>query len=294
MTQSPISITQLLRHAAIDPFDAQFILQHTLQLPRASVIAHPDKLIAESDAMLVRSRLERRAAGEPVAYILGEREFYGEMFKVNPAVLIPRPETEHLVEAALAHLPALSTSVAPNVLDLGTGSGAIAVTLKRLRPDVNMTATDISIEALNVAHENASNAGVAISFYRGSWYDALPPLLAIQAKFDMIVANPPYIALGDTHLSQGDLRFEPAQALSDETLGARGFAALQQIISGAPHWLKDGGYLLLEHGFDQASMAEDALFSGGFSQLIALQDLAGCDRVSGGRWNGKKGGLKNA
>jgi release factor glutamine methyltransferase len=277
-----ITIDQLLRHAAIEKFDAQFILQHTLKMSRASVIAHPEKIIDASQAALVQTRLQRRAAGEPVAYILGEREFYGEMFKVSPAVLIPRPETEHLVEAALTMLSEQSALRVLNLLDLGTGSGAIAITLKRLRPDVRVTATDISADALNIARENAKNLSADVIFHQGSWYDALANT---PQKFDVIVSNPPYIAEGDAHLSQGDLRFEPAVALSDQTPNAKGFAALQHIISGAPNWLVDGGWLLFEHGFDQAKMAEDALFTCGFRQLIMEKDLAGCDRISGGRWN---------
>jgi release factor glutamine methyltransferase len=288
MTTTPITIAQLMRDVAfanaVEKFDAQFILQHTLNLSRASVIANPNKIIDANQAALMQSRLQRRAAGEPVAYILGQREFYGEMFKVSPAVLIPRPETEHLVEAALARLPEQSASRVLNLLDLGTGSGAIAITLKRLRPDVRVTATDISADALNIARENANNLEAEITFHQGSWYDALA---TTPQKFDIIVSNPPYIADGDAHLSQGDLRFEPAVALSDQTPNAGGFAALQHIINGAPNWLVDGGWLMFEHGYDQAKMAEDALFTGGFKQLFMEKDLSGCDRVSGGVWRGK-------
>ncbi len=278
---APPTIAQLLRHAAIDKFDAQFIVQHTLNLSRASIIAHPDKVIALHDAETVKHRLERRAAGEPVAYILGEREFYGEVFKVTPAVLIPRPETEHLVEAALARLPSHNASSRPNLLDLGTGSGAIAVTLARLRPDLRVTATDISIEALVIADENARNLDARVEFHQGSWFGALPKA---TPKFDIIVSNPPYIAEGDTHLTQGDLRFEPPIALSDQTPNAKGFAKLQHIIDEAPNWLVNGGWLLFEHGYDQAVMAQDALFTAGFSQVFTQKDLGGCDRVSGGVW----------
>lgn len=275
------TIAQLLQHTDIEKFDAQFILQHTLKMSRAGVIAHPEKLIDAALAAVVKARLARRAAGEPVAYILGEREFYGEMFKVGPAVLIPRPETEHLVEAALTRLAEPSASRSLRLLDLGTGSGAIAITLKRQRPDVQVTATDISIDALNIARENAKTLAADIMFHQGSWYAALPK---DAPKFDIIVSNPPYIAEGDAHLGQGDLRFEPPVALSDQTPNAKGFAALQRIIDDAPNWLVEGGWLLFEHGFDQAKMAEDALFTGGFRQLFAEKDLGGCDRVSGGRW----------
>ena len=275
------TIAQLLRHTAIDKFDAQFIVQHTLNLSRASIIAHPDKIIALHDAETVKNRLERRAAGEPVAYILGEREFYGEVFKVTPAVLIPRPETEHLVEAALARLPTASALRCRYLLDLGTGSGAIAVTLARLRLDLRVTATDISIEALAIADENARNLKARVEFHQGDWFAALPKA---TLKFDIIVSNPPYIAEGDTHLNQGDLRFEPPIALSDQTPNAKGFAILQRIIDEAPNWLVNGGWLLFEHGYDQAVMAQDALFTGGFSQVFTQKDLSRCDRVSGGVW----------
>ncbi len=285
MTSTPTTIAQLLLHTEIDKFDAQFIVQHSLKLSRASIIAHPNKIIAAGDADTVKKRLERRAAGEPVAYILGEREFYGEVFKVNPAVLIPRPETEHLVEAVLTRLPNAYSPRPMSVLDLGTGSGAIAVTLARLRPDINVTATDISVDALAVARDNAHSHNARVAFYQGSWYSALP---AQTQKFDIIVSNPPYIADGDVHLTQGDLRFEPPIALSDQTPNAQGFAALQSIIDGAPSWLVAGGWLLFEHGYDQALMAQEALSKGGFSQVFTQKDLSGCDRVSGGAWGGLK------
>ena len=291
MTAPFTTIAQLLRHAAIDKFDAQFILQHTLNLSRAGVIANPDKVIDPAQATRVQALLQRRAAGEPVAYILGEREFYGEMFKVSPAVLIPRPETEHLVEALLFRLSEVHASKRPRVLDLGTGSGAIAITVKRLRPDLNVIATDISADALQIAKANAANLNADVAFYQGSWYEALRALDSFDAmvdtippKFDIIVSNPPYIADGDKHLAEGDLRFEPAIALSDKTPDAKGFAALQHIIDGAPKHLKKGGWLLFEHGFDQAKMAEDALKSGSFRHIFTQKDLAGCDRVSGGVW----------
>jgi release factor glutamine methyltransferase len=281
MTSASPTIAQLLQHTEIDKFDAQFIVQHTLKLSRASIIAHPDKIITASDADIVKFRLERRAAGEPVAYILGEREFYGEVFKVNPAVLIPRPETEHLVEAVLTRLSNAKTTKPMSLLDLGTGSGAIAVTLARLRPEIKVTATDVSADALRVARENAHNLNTQVEFYQGSWYAALP---THTQKFDIVVSNPPYIADGDAHLTQGDLRFEPPIALSDQTPNAQGFAALQHIIDGAPSWLVDGGWLLFEHGYDQAQMAQAALIKRGFSQVFTQKDLGGCDRVSGGAW----------
>ncbi len=280
MTSASTTIAQLLRHANIDKIDAQFILQHTLKLSRSTIIAHSERIVETAQAAHLQNCFNRRAAGEPVAYILGEREFYGEMFKVSPAVLIPRPETEHLVEAVLTRLPKPNGSRGPILLDLGTGSGAIAITLKRQRPDVQAVATDISSDALNIARENAQNLQANVTFYLGSWYAALPPR---TQRFDVIVSNPPYIADGDAHLSQGDLRFEPPAALSDQARNGNGFAALQHIIDGAPTWLSMGGWLLLEHGFDQGKMAENALLKGGFSQIFTLKDLAGCDRVSGGQ-----------
>jgi release factor glutamine methyltransferase len=214
----------------------------------------------------------RRAAGEPVAYLLGLREFYGRDFAVTPDVLIPRPETELLVDIAVEKVGADGTV---NILDLGTGSGCLAVTLALELPLARVTAVDVSPAALDVAHGNAARLGARVAFVASDWFAALPP-----ARYDLIVANPPYIAAGDPHLAQGDLRFEPAGALTDH---ADGLAAIRRIVMAAPHWLVPGGWLFFEHGYDQAAAVHALLADAGFAAIEQRRDLAGIVRASGGR-----------
>jgi release factor glutamine methyltransferase len=216
----------------------------------------------------------RRIRGEPIAYITGQREFYGLSFQVTPDVLIPRPETELLVDLTLERL--LPTG---SVLDLGTGSGAIAVAIAHACPEAKVTALDVSPAALAVAHGNAvrilADRAVQLCLLSGDWYAPL----AEHDRFDVIVANPPYIAAADAHLAQGDLRFEPSGALTDR---ADGLSALRTIIDGAPSHLHPGGWLLLEHGYDQAEKVRNLLKNKGFIQVQSWCDLAGIERVSGG------------
>jgi len=212
----------------------------------------------------------RRQNGEPIAYIVGQREFYGLPFEVNDAVLIPRPDTELLVELALERLPPSG-----HLLDMGTGSGAIAVALAHARPDAAVSALDVSTAALAVAGRNASANGVHVTFMHSDWYGALG-----NEHFDTIVANPPYIAAGDRHLSEGDLRFEPAGALTDH---ADGLSALRRIVAGAAAHLQPSGWLLMEHGYDQAAAVRALLSAHGYTDVQSWQDLAGIERVSGGR-----------
>jgi release factor glutamine methyltransferase len=254
--------------------EAQILIARALDVDRAWLIAHDRDVLTAAQQDAIESLIARRANGEPVAYILGEREFYGRTFKVTPDVLIPRPETELLVEAALEHLP---ENTACRILDLGTGSGAIAITLALQRPLSTVLAVDASPAALAIAQENARRLGAAnVECVTGHWYATLD-----VKKFDIIVSNPPYIAASDPHLASGDLRFEPRQALAS---GADGLDDLRQIISGAPAHLVEGGWLLLEHGYDQAQTCRSLLTDSGLSDVHTWRDLAGISRVSGGRW----------
>lgn len=251
--------------------EVQCLLQQVLQKPRAWLLAHPEAALDAVQQAEYAVLLLRRAAGEPVAYILGEREFYGLMFKVTPTVLIPRPETELLVELALRRM-----SPQGRVLDLGTGSGAIALSIAHARPEARMLACDASSDALAVARENRQRLDINnVALLLSDWYAALEP-----QRFDLIVSNPPYVAADDPHLLQGDVRFEPASALAS---GDDGLRDICHIISGAPAHLASGGWLLLEHGYDQAQQVRELLRSAGLGEVFSAQDLAGIERVSGGR-----------
>jgi release factor glutamine methyltransferase len=217
----------------------------------------------------------RRLAGEPLAYLIGLREFYGRAFQVGSAVLIPRPETEHLVEAALAHV----AHQAADVLDLGCGSGAIAVTLALEVPQWRVSAVDLSPEALDVAQRNAAALNAALCFYQGSWCDPLPQ----DARFDLIVSNPPYISSHDPHLSMGDVRFEPRLALTDE---ADGLDCLSAIAAVAPGRLHAQGWLMVEHGYDQGEAVRQLFMTQGLLRVETLRDLAGNERVTIGQKRG--------
>lgn len=267
-----LSIAQLQQRSPLPPLETRILLCLALGLTRVQLITRsesvPDAAARESLAQL----FARRLAGEPIAYITGSREFHGLDFRVTPAVLIPRPETELLVELALERLPEGGT-----LLDLGTGSGAIAVAIAAARPDARVTAIDASAVALEIARGNAERHGARVAFLQSDWYAALPP-----QRFDAIVANPPYIVAGDIHLSQGDLRFEPVDALTDH---ADGLSALRAIVSGAPGYLADGGWLLMEHGYDQAVAVRALLAARGFDAVQSWRDLAGIERASGGRFN---------
>ncbi|VCU71108.1 Release factor glutamine methyltransferase [Pigmentiphaga humi] len=269
---------ELIASSGLPRPEAGLLLQRAARVSRTWLIAHDDEPLPEDAVRRFQDWAARRRAGEPVAYLLGEREFMSHAFTVTPAVLIPRPETELLVETALAHLAGRH---APRVLDLGTGSGAIAVSIALARPDAHVTATDSSAEALAVAAGNARRLGARVDFRQGSWYDALRDTPALP--FDVIVSNPPYIASGDVHLSQGDLRFEPPQALTDR---ADGLQALRAIASGARPHLAPGGALWMEHGWDQAEDVRDMLRTGGFQEVASRRDLAGIERISGGEHPG--------
>ncbi len=262
--------------AMIDPVDArreaQILFGKTMGVSRAWLSAHRDDVCEHDAAKTLRALVGRRKAGEPVAYLLGSREFYGLEFRVTPAVLIPRADSETLVEAALEKL---ALDLAADVLDLGTGSGCIAIAIAHERPAARVTAVDVSAPALNVARENAVARGVDIELVQATWFQGLA-----GRQFDLIVSNPPYVAAADPHLQQGDLRFEPKTALVS---GEDGLADLRTIIARAPGHLRDGGWLLVEHGFDQAVVCRGLLLDAGFGELLFRSDIAGLPRVAGGR-----------
>jgi release factor glutamine methyltransferase len=254
--------------------EARLLLCHLLGRNTAWLEAHRDEALEEPVASRFSAWVQRRQEGEPVAYLLGLREFYGRDFAVSPAVLIPRPETELLVELALQKMAECSQ---PRILDLGTGSGCLAITLALECPTAQVTAVDASAAALAVATENARQLGADVCFVESDWYAALAA--RDSERFDLIVANPPYIAPGDPHLSQGDLRFEPASALA---AADSGLADLRRIAAGAPDHLAPGAWLLCEHGYDQAEAMVNLLTVAGFNVIEQHRDLAGIIRVSGG------------
>ena len=293
--------------------EVQMLLQRVLGVSRAYLMAHPEQTLDEAQEVSHRALLQRRLVGEPLAYILGEREFFGLMFRVTPATLIPRSDTELLVELALQRIPIPSpTTLLPKpspqpsgkttshstrpskndaqvagypacrrgslfrVLDLGTGSGALALSIAHARPEAEVTAVDASPEALEVARENARRLNIAnVCLLHSDWFAALA-----DERFDLIVSNPPYIADGDAHLAQGDLRFEPRAALAS---GADGLDDIRRIVADAKEHLKANGWLLFEHGYDQVERARELLRQNGYAEVFSARDLAGIERVSGGR-----------
>ena len=275
-----ISISELIKQSALARREAEMIVERVLRISRATVIAHPERVLDAAQQQQALAMIERRAGGEPMAYILGTREFYGLDFIVTPAVLIPRPETELLVEQALARLSSLPAPQGARMLDLGTGSGAIAISVARHSPATHITAADISGAALAVARQNANVLDADIRLMESDWFSALT-----GDAFDLIVSNPPYVAAGDKHLAEGDLRFEPIAALTDGAPGENGLACIRRIIADAPPHLNNGGWLLFEHGYDQAPACAELLAARGFTDLRCFPDLAGIPRVSGGRWH---------
>lgn len=265
------SVKALLTALPLDPLEIRILLCHATGLSRVQLITQSERPLDAGEAQRLAGLVRRRLDGEPIAYIVGRREFFGLDFQVSDAVLIPRPDTELMVELALERLPAQG-----RMLDMGTGSGAIAVAAAHTRPDARVTALDVSEAALAVAQQNAAANGARVRFLRSDWFATLAP----DEKFELIASNPPYIAAGDDHLSQGDLRFEPVGALTDH---ADGLSALRTIIAGSPHYLEAGGWLLLEHGYDQAADVRSLLTTQGFSEVQSWRDLAGIERVSGGR-----------
>ena len=319
------TLDDLIRHSQLPRAEARRLLASLTGQPLTWFMAHGDDPANPNTATRFQTLAKRRRAGEPLAYLLGQQEFYGRPFAVSPAVLIPRADTETLVETALEQLtllrqqrrtvdvpgaealalvsppaqthtcqgqssadaqaPLSETSSRPvhqplSLLELGTGSGIIAITLALEAPDTEVHAVERSPEALAVAQQNANTLGAhRIHWHAGSWWQAL----ACPRRFDLIVSNPPYIAAHDHHLQQGDLRFEPPQALA---AGPDGLDDLRILIGGAPAHLTPGGWLLLEHGYDQEAPVQALLRDAGFADVFTRRDLAGQPRVSGGRWLG--------
>jgi len=272
---TPATIGELLRKAAdvVDRIDARWLLQSMLNVDAAFLIAHAELLLSAEQVAHFQQLLARRIAGEPVAYLTGKRGFYDLVFEVTPDVLIPRPETELLVEVALSIIPPGQRC---NILDLGTGSGAIAVTIARHRPDACITAVDLSPSALAVARRNAEKYSAEnVVFVEADWFAGF-----IDEKFDVIVANPPYIAERDPHLEGDGLRFEPPVALVAQN---NGLDCIHKIIAQAPGYLKHSGWLIFEHGYDQADVCRKLLDKTGFFHVFTRPDLSGTDRVTGGQ-----------
>ncbi|MDQ7969663.1 MAG: peptide chain release factor N(5)-glutamine methyltransferase [Oxalicibacterium faecigallinarum] len=274
MIPSGSTLDTVLRSACLPPLELRMLLGHILQLTRVQLITQSDRILNAQETQQLSALITRRMAGEPMAYLLGEREFFGLSFRVTPAVLIPRPETELLVELAIQRLPRNGS-----LLDMGTGSGAIAIAIAHARPDAKVTALDVSADALALARENAERNEVHIDFLQSDWFTVLHARQARPA-FDLIVSNPPYIVAGDAHLSQGDLRFEPISALTDH---ADGLSALRTLCRHAASFLRSDGWLLMEHGYDQADAVRQLLMQNQFADVQSWRDLAGIERVSGGR-----------
>ena len=306
-----MKIKILLRNAAQQlnteeaALEAQLLLQHALNVNRAWLIVHENDALQPNIHAAFEALLKRRLSGEPIAYILGYREFYGLKLKVSADTLIPRPDTEALVEAALSKIPnpsfrreqfaKLRTTESSydetdsdlrqndkawndelKVLDLGTGTGAIALAIAHHRPQAFVTAVDASENALNIAQENAQSLEIAnIKFIKSDWFGALQ-----NEKFDLIVSNPPYIEQNDAHLTQGDLRFEPLAALAS---GVDGLDDIKRIITNAPKHLNPHGWLMLEHGYNQAACVAALLTNAGFNEIDTIKDLGGNDRVTLGK-----------
>ena len=262
-----MNIEALLKLSLIDPLEAQVLLAHALKCTRVQLVIRSKDELSPQQVTDVSALFMRRMQGEPIAYLTGEREFHGLRFEITPDVLIPRHETELLVELGMAKLPK-----GGSILDLGTGSGAIAVSLVHARRDAQVTASDISPDALSLARRNAAAHAVALQFVQSNWFEQ------IEGKFDLVISNPPYIAASDPHLMQGDLRFEPRAALTDE---ANGMMHISTIVDGAVRHLKPGGWLLLEHGYDQSAAVRALLQKSGWQQVQSWKDLAGIERVSG-------------
>jgi release factor glutamine methyltransferase len=255
--------------------EAELLLGSILGCERVWLIAHPEEAVDSSGARSARALFARRRAGEPVSHITGWREFYGRALRVTPEVLIPRPETELLVELALERI---SVDEPGRVLELGTGSGAIAVALANERPGLAIVATDVSEAALALARRNARDHGAEIDFVLSDWFDALAP-----GQFDLIVSNPPYVPAEDAHLEREDLRFEPRLALVG---GEDGLACIREIATGAQNRLRPGGSLLMEHGYDQGGRCAELLSALGYAEVADFRDLAGLPRVCAGVWRG--------
>lgn len=264
----------------IGRLDARWLIGHVLKLSHAQVLGESQHLLTQDELFHINRLVQRRAGGEPLAYILGEAGFYGRMFKVSPAVLVPRPETEEVVEQALRLIAELPQ---PRVVDLGTGSGVIAITLALERPDARVTGIDLSADALMVARSNAARHDARVEWRQGDWFQPLRHEMKTAGKawegFDLIISNPPYIAADDPHLSGDGVCVEPRLALTDE---ADGLQCLKIITREAPAFLKPQRHLLVEHGFDQGSACRNLFSDNGFQSPVTLPDLGGNPRMTHG------------
>jgi len=277
--QKACTLGALIADSQIDALEARMLAAFALDLDRAAIAAHPMRPVNAPAAARLQALFARRRAGEPVPYLLGQREFWSRDFRLTPAVLIPRPETELLVETALQWLDGLSggkagviSAAAPAVLDLGTGSGVVAITLALERRHCSLTAVDQSADALAVASANAERLGASVQFLHGDWFNP-----CVGQRYALVVSNPPYVATDDPHLQQGDLRYEPLAALDG---GRGGFACLRRIAREARRHLLPGGCLMLEHGYDQAARLRIYLRELGYVEVQSRDDLAGIARVT--------------
>ena len=271
--RSPTIVSRALAASGLIPFEAKILLGHVLGRDRAWLAAHGDEPMTASEAKAFDALARRRRDGEPVAYLTGRREFYGLDVEVTLDVLIPRPETELLVELALVRI---DVNEHAEVLDLGSGSGAVALAIASERPNAAVLGVDVSAAAVALARRNASRLNLGnVAFVESDWFSKVP-----KKRFDAIVANPPYVATGDAHLSEGDLRFEPSAALA---AGADGLTAIRAIIAGAPAYLSPRAWLLIEHGYDQSDAVCAMLRDAQFSEVQSRRDLAGIPRTALGR-----------
>lgn len=266
------TIAQALKACNLPALETRLLLSHATGLPREKLVTHRERRLSAEQIAVFLHLVHARAHGQPMAYLLRQREFYGRNYKITPHVLIPRPETELLIDVILDTVPTFENM---SILDLGTGSGVIAITLALEIFHAQVTATDINRDALNIAAENADIWKTTIRFLQSDWWQY------IEQRFDLIVSNPPYIAVHDHHLQQGDLRFEPPSALTDF---ADGLSAYRTIIDQAPHYLHSQGWLWLEHGYDQATDIQRLLELAGFENIQTHRDLANHTRVSGGQF----------
>ena len=272
------TIGALLSGNGLPRLEMGVLLSYVLQRRRESVLAHPEVVVAPALAARFREKVERRLAGIPIAYLTGSREFYGIELRITTDVLVPRPETELLVDAALERIPAGSSGT---LLDMGTGSGAIVVAIGTHRPTLSIEAIDASAAAVAVARENAAALCLRlrdVDVHLSDWYAD-----CLRAPYRMIVSNPPYIRDADPHLKRGDVRHEPKIALVS---GADGLDAIRLIIAGAPSRLEPSGHLMFEHGYDQGAACRALMHAAGFDRVVTLLDLAGIERVCVGTWPG--------
>ena len=264
----------------IDRLDARLLLQQAAGCTHADLLARPETPLSLPAWQCFTDWVGRRAAGEPLAYVLGEAEFRGRVFQVSPAVLVPRADTEVLVELAGTRLQGREAS---EVVDLGTGSGIVAISRALESPAARVTAVELSPAALRVARNNAARLGARVAFHLGDW---LIPLAG--RRFDLIVSNPPYVAAGDPHLAGDGLPYEPQMALTDQVADGDGLGCIRAIVATAADHLQAGGWLLFEHGYDQGAASRNLLRAAGFEEVFTQPDLAGIDRVSGGQLSNRR------